>query len=1106
MGKKKKIILAFSIVVLVVLLILSSLVGAILYTYHHPSKIKPLIEQAVSRTTGTRCTIQELRYSLEARTVGAKGIVLLPQDRGQGFHLEIPDLKAGVSLEGPFGQRVLIVNNLRVEALTLQFSKAFSLPEIKTERKFPDFLSRPLKALVALLLFKEVRFQTGEMENAHIFGQMGDREFELKGLRARVTEDRLLDISGSARVESPSEGLSLHAPFVRMTTDHALSITDLEIKGMLELKKGSVQTPKMDVENLTLSTPLTYKHDRKTMVFGPLDARLKGVTLKEVLGAGSPKLDLNLKADGVIELRPFKVRTDRFQLSVGDLLDLRGSLKGELAESPYLDLQGLEARLIPSKVLPFFPRQLKKLLAPITLSGPITVSGNMEGSKEAELWRFSGDLKVQLKENRFAFETPKGLLRTRLTGEIQMKGDIADPDISMKIRGEETTFSENGLALAPFEMNLSLAGRYPLFELKALSVHMPQARLKAGAREFLVRDIEAEALSGTIDVREKRVTLPGLEIHTSLLRNMSLSLRLGVKQGQLTLRGEEIGLIETGVALNLIPPHWKFKGADRVLAEADLKEGGEWAFSSTIALQDLSLENRDSSCIGEKIDVHAEIKAEGGLGRSRTAATASIRMDKGEVLYDRFYLDLGKTPFFSTGRGGYDTAGKSLELSDLALGWKDILTLHIRGMFHAQGKESRLHLFVKMPETPLAAPFRHFLLEPYKREKPFLNTLKIGGSISADLELKGHRTNWTVKGHSRWHGGAVSSPAGDFSLQGIDLDLPIWFQDSGSGVTSPIRSATPTTASRPDRPPDQEESLEGSFSVGSMRLPLLPEQPLSIPLRATLNGLSVATPTLLRVPGGEFEVGPIIGQDLLASAPSLLTSLTLKDLDLAPLLSRIWPRPIQGFAQGKLHRVSLENDRLRSVGEIRVQAFGGEILVSNLGLSGLFTSAPAFRLDARLRDLRMAELTKETSFGRIEGILEGGVKNLEIAYGQPQRFDLLLETVEREGVPQKISVRAVDNIAQIGGGQSPFIGMAGILTSFFKEFPYKKIGVHATLENDVFRINGTIKESGKEYIIKRGGFSGVNVVNQNPDNFISFKDMVKRIRRVTASKSGPVVK
>ena len=100
----------------------------------------------------------------------------------------------------------------------------------------------------------------------------------------------------------------------------------------------------------------------------------------------------------------------------------------------------------------------------------------------------------------------------------------------------------------------------------------------------------------------------------------------------------------------------------------------------------------------------------------------------------------------------------------------------------------------------------------------------------------------------------------------------------------------------------------------------------------------------------------------------------------------------------------------------------------------------------------------------------------------------------------------MDNIAQIGGGASPFRGLAGSFTVLFKEFSYNKIGVKASLENDVFRVNGTNRKGGKEYLVERGRFSGVNIVNQNPDNRIRFKDMVKRIKRVTAKGGGPVIK
>ena len=130
---------------------------------------------------------------------------------------------------------------------------------------------------------------------------------------------------------------------------------------------------------------------------------------------------------------------------------------------------------------------------------------------------------------------------------------------------------------------------------------------------------------------------------------------------------------------------------------------------------------------------------------------------------------------------------------------------------------------------------------------------------------------------------------------------------------------------------------------------------------------------------------------------------------------------------------------------------------------------------------------------------------MEVVNGQPQKFNLRLETVPKKNVAQKINVKAVENIARIGGGSSPFSGLAGTFVSFFKDFSYQKIGMVASLENDVFKINGTEKEAGVEYLVKKGGIPGVDVVNTNPNNRISFKDMMKRIKRIKGTQGEPLI-
>ncbi|HDR14895.1 MAG TPA: hypothetical protein ENN79_05290 [Desulfobacteraceae bacterium] len=218
--------------------------------------------------------------------------------------------------------------------------------------------------------------------------------------------------------------------------------------------------------------------------------------------------------------------------------------------------------------------------------------------------------------------------------------------------------------------------------------------------------------------------------------------------------------------------------------------------------------------------------------------------------------------------------------------------------------------------------------------------------------------------------------------------------------------------------------------------------------------------------------------------------------DLSPILSGIWPGEKDGKLEGVLDPVIFVKDRIVTRGRLDGKIFGGVISITALEAERIFSSAPMVKLSADFSSIDLGKLTGDTPFGRIEGVLNGYIRNLEIAGIQPQSFDMLLETAEGSRGGEKISLRAVENISRIGAGQSPFVGFAGVLTSFFETLSYRKIGVRATLSNDYFTVNGTIDEDGTEYIMKRGGLSGVNIVNRNPDNRIRFKDMVNRIKRV----------
>ncbi|MBW2567682.1 MAG: hypothetical protein JRE24_12655 [Deltaproteobacteria bacterium] len=597
-----------------------------------------------------------------------------------------------------------------------------------------------------------------------------------------------------------------------------------------------------------------------------------------------------------------------------------------------------------------------------------------------------------------------------------------------------------------------LSGKHPIYLIEEIAVEVPQAVFAMGKEDVQVSDIEMNVRQGSINVEKGSVALPEVNLTSSLLRNLRLSLAVDEKEAAMELTGKDVRLVESALALNLFPSAWQFSGLDSLQIRAVLHENERCTLTSELGLTNFSFQDQDAVYMGEGISVRAETDAEIDLKHSRVSGTTSLKVQGGEVLYDRFYLDLSKS----------------------------------HGTVRRLDHNPLVNLSARIQETPFHPIFYHFISEPFRTEKPFLASMHTGGNINADMKLTGTPTDLVARGNFEWHDGRLSSGDNGFSLHGIDIELPIWYQTRKGTI--------------------DEETEEGRLSIQSMVLPFLVEQSVNIPLDVGPNRLSLRSTTNLSIPGGIVRIGPVVGKDVFSEGRSIETSLTVGDIEMNPLLSELWSSSIQGTIGGKLDPIRFEGDTLSSQGEIRVSALNGQLILSNVGASNLFSSGPVFKLDAEWNDLNLAEITTGTSFGKVEGILGGHVKGLEIAYGQPQAFDLLLETVETKGVPQKISIIAIDNIAQIGGGQSPFMGLAGRFASLFKQFSYEKIGMRASLENDVFRINGTVREGGTEYLVKRGGISGVNIVNQNPDNRVSFKDMVKRVKRVTASESGPVVK
>ena len=1084
MKPKGKIVL---IICLVVLLFLTSLAGAIIYYYTHPPAVKSFIEKAVSRSTGTSFTIKTLTYSLDPLRVNAQGIIFKPGRDLKGFYLEIPGFGADLSLEGLFGQKNLVFKSLRVEGFSCRISKDPALPKIEQKAGPPSFLGAILKRVIAIFLFRDIAFQRAEFSGGSISAQLGEQTVHVNVVHARLNADHLIELSCSIKAEWPSKKMRLTIPHFYLGTDSAISLVNPQIGCLLVVKKALFESPGVTVRHMKGMTRITYKHNRRELVFEDLNFIFPDIAKKNGSKTRIISPGLHLEAEGVINLRDSRVSVHRVHVSMEDALKLEGKLDGLFGDKTKAKLRIIDCS-IRQKLLSLIPSRMAERLGAFKFSGPIKLSGSIDGFEKQQKWLWNCDLKARLQRNGFSYTTEKADFMGNVAGDIRVEGRVPDLNITAMMKADHVLFSGTGIDLKPFNTSVSISGKYPIYKLKDVSARIPSATAVLGKREFMVDNIQLKILQGRVNVANQAIFVPEIRFSSSLLKNLLISVKTRSGKSSVGVTGERTGLIKSAADLGLLPAGWELAGLDSIRMDLEAEKGGDISFTGELAFKELAFKNQDSSSMGEKVSVRVKIDGKLDSAGRIIAADTAINLDQGEVLYDRYYFNLKENPFFCGSKWSYDLRGRHLRLSNSRFGLEDILKLHINGSIFKRGFDWRFDLSSKIPRMPLNPLFTHFILEPYKTEKPFIRGLKVEGAIAADLKLTGTGTGtgWTAKGFFKWNKGALSFADHGMSLKGVDLALPILY---GNRVGK-----------------NSEERLNGEMSIRSMNLPLLPEQGLNLSFVAGPNLLSIPSPTFLKVPGGKIRVGPVAIKGLSGPSPSVNTSITIDSVKIAPLLAGVWSRPVRGTISGKLDPIDLIRGNLKSAGKIRAKVFGGDIILSDLSASGLFAGTPVFRLNSSWKNLRFSELTAGTSFGRIEGVLDGYAEGVEIAHGQPQKFDLLLETVKRNGISQKISVKAVDNIAQIGGGQSPFIGIAGLFSSLFKEFPYKKIGVHATLENDVFRMSGTIKEEGREYFVKRGLFSGVDVVNQNPDSRVSFKDMVKRIKRVTASGNGPVIK
>lgn len=277
-------------------------------------------------------------------------------------------------------------------------------------------------------------------------------------------------------------------------------------------------------------------------------------------------------------------------------------------------------------------------------------------------------------------------------------------------------------------------------------------------------------------------------------------------------------------------------------------------------------------------------------------------------------------------------------------------------------------------------------------------------------------------------------------------------------------------------------------------------------LQANLSGHAIRLLKPLRLPllEGALVIRELAAQNIAADNMAVQFDGELEPLKLEALTSALgWPA-FGGELSGRLPDLDYSQGELTLGGALQAEVFDGEVKVENLRIQDPFGSLPQLFADMRLRNLNLEAVTQAFSFGRIEGRLDGDVKQLQMLNWQPVAFDARLGTPDDDDSRRRISQRAIENISAIGGGGAGAVLSRGFL-QFFDDFAYDRIGISCRLSAGVCEMGGLGPSSdGKGYVLVKGRLlPRIDVIGYAGE--VDWKTLVEQLKSVTEGE-GPVLR
>lgn len=638
-------------------------------------------------------------------------------------------------------------------------------------------------------------------------------------------------------------------------------------------------------------------------------------------------------------------------------------------------------------------------------------------------------------------------------------------DLSLGEQGFELTASAERLALAP-----------PLDRLERVSlrcsaaawvvtrIHCPDAVMtleSADAPQGTLRAaVTVDTTGGYLDVRVPEQPLADGRLSLELKLD-DTSARVHLAFSALRAATVQPLLVGLGAPADIAASEGTVSGELRVRQDRDSGE-----IEGTVRVQGLAFSGPQGLRAGEALDIRLDLggRRTGQAWRFDTTATMGV----GLVYVDPLLLDVSSAPVTLEAHGVL-TTGQSLEVQGFTLTDPQGAVLSGVASVDLAGPAALAAFSLRMPPVTV-----HSLYERYLRAftgAGLLSELVFDGHVSAELDWRaetGARALLTVDQLDLGDG------QGRFAVLGLDGEVH-WS--------------------------DGDQAPPSSLSWRSVQLASLDLGEASVHARMWKRDLALTAPLEVDVLDGGVRVTRLQARGLGLASQRVEADVVLLPISLGEVSQRLAWLPLAGSVSGRFPDLVYAEGQIEVGSDIVMELFDGQVVVSGLSLQDPFDPVPVLRAGLSLKAIDLGLLTRALSFGSIQGQLEGSVQGLVMEGWRPVAFDAVLATPPDDPIRHRISQRAVDNLASLGGANAV---LSSTFLRFFKEFSYDRLGLSCRLRAGVCEMGGVAPAPRGYYIVKGGGLPPrVDVVGFNTR--VDWNTLLERLEAVTGAE-GPVVR